>query len=76
MFCCDDKHPDSLIESHIDQHVRRALSAGYDLFDVLRASSLNVIEHYKLPVGLLRKDDSADFIMIDSLENFVDNLGL
>ncbi len=70
MFCCDDKHPDSLIESHIDQHVKRALAEGHDLYDVLRTASLNVIEHYKLPVGLLREGDSADFILIDDLKNF------
>lgn len=70
MFCCDDKHPDSLIENHINQHVIRALNAGYNLFDVLRASSYNIIKHYHLPVGLLREQDSADFIMIDHPESF------
>lgn len=32
MFCCDDKHPDNLIESHIDDHVKRALKLGHDLY--------------------------------------------
>ncbi|MBS1634810.1 MAG: adenine deaminase [Bacteroidetes bacterium] len=68
MFCCDDKHPDSLIENHINQHVKRALALGHDLFDVLRASSYNVIKHYKLPVGLLQPGDSADFIEVNNLE--------
>ncbi|WP_326984429.1 adenine deaminase [Chryseobacterium sp. MYb264] len=70
MFCCDDKHPDNLIESHIDDHVKRALKLGYDVYDVLRASSYNVIQHYNLPVGLLQIGDKADFIEIDSLEDF------
>lgn len=48
MFCCDDKHPDNLIESHINDHVKRALKHGHDLFDVLRASSYNVVKHYHL----------------------------
>lgn len=70
MFCCDDKHPDNLIESHINDHVKRALKAGYDLYDVLRAASLNVIQHYNLPIGLLQVGDNADFIEVDSLYDF------
>jgi adenine deaminase len=70
MFCCDDKHPDNLIESHINDHVKRALKQGYDLYDVLRAASYNVIKHYNLPIGLLQVGDSADFIEIDNLQDF------
>jgi adenine deaminase len=70
MFCCDDKHPDSLIKEHINGHVKRALKAGYDLFDVLQASSMNVINHYRLPVGMLQPGNAADFIMIDTIEDF------
>jgi adenine deaminase len=40
------------------------------LFDVLRIASLNPVEHYGLPVGLLRKDDSADFIVANNLQDF------
>ncbi|MCD6067365.1 MAG: ade [Bacteroidetes bacterium] len=70
MFCCDDKHPDSLIHEHINGHVKRALKAGYDLFDVLQAASMNVINHYQLPVGVLQQGQSADFIQIDTLDDF------
>lgn len=70
MFCCDDKHPDNLIESHINDHVKRALKASYDLYDVLRATSYNVIEHYNLPIGLLQVGDHADFIEIDNMDDF------
>jgi adenine deaminase len=35
MLGSDDKHPNDLVVSHIDELVRRALSKGYDLFDVL-----------------------------------------
>lgn len=67
MFCSDDKHPDSLIEGHINHLVKRALAKGHDLFDVLRAACLNPVLHYRLPVGLLREGDPADFIMVDNL---------
>ncbi len=70
MFCCDDKHPDNLLESHINDHVKRALKAGHDLYDVLRAASYNVVKHYNLPIGLLQIGDNADFIEINNLEDF------
>ncbi|MCX8523835.1 adenine deaminase [Chryseobacterium formosus] len=70
MFCCDDKHPDNLIESHINDHVKRALKDGYNLYDVLRAASYNVIQHYNLSIGLLQVGDHADFIEIDNVEDF------
>lgn len=69
MFCSDDKHPDNLIEGHINQLVKRALEKGCELFDVLRAASYNVIAHYNLPVGCLQLGDAADFICVDNLEN-------
>ncbi len=70
MFCSDDKHPDSLLEGHINLLVKRALNLGYNLFDVLRASSWNIKTHYNLPVGMLRIGDSADFIRIDNTKDF------
>lgn len=70
MFCCDDKHPDNLIESHINDHVKRALKAGHDLYDVLRAASFNVIKHYNLPIGLLQVGNNADFIEINNTQDF------
>jgi adenine deaminase len=68
MFCSDDKHPDSLVEGHIDVLVRRAIDAGYNRFDVLRAACVHPVEHYGLDVGLLREGDPADFIVVDDLD--------
>ncbi|MTI30443.1 adenine deaminase [Xanthovirga aplysinae] len=70
MFCSDDKHPDNLVEGHINLLVKRALSKGYDLFDVLQAACLNPVQHYKLEVGLLQEGDPADFIVINNPEDF------
>ncbi len=69
MFCCDDLHPDLLMVRHLDEHVRRAIRGGADLFDVLRCASVNPVEHYKLDVGLLRAGDPADFIAFEGWEN-------
>ncbi len=69
MFCSDDKHPDDLLESHIDGLVRRALAEGHDLMTVLRTASVHPVRHYGLNVGLLQKGDPADFIEVDGLES-------
>ena len=70
MFCSDDKHPDSLVEGHINVLVKRALAYGIDLFKVLRAACVNPVLHYKLGTGLLREGDPADLIIIDNPEDF------
>lgn len=70
MFCSDDKHPDNLIEGHIDILVKRALKLGYDLWNVLQAACINPAVHYSLNVGLLREGDAADFIVIDNISAF------
>ncbi len=67
MFCSDDMHPDSLVLGHINLVVERSLALGYELFDVLRAASVNPVEHYGLPIGLLRPNDRADFIIVDDV---------
>lgn len=70
MFCSDDKHPDSLAEGHINKLCERAVAKGIDVFKVLRAACINPVEHYKLNVGLLNKDDAADFIVVKDLISF------
>ncbi len=69
MFCSDDKHPDELDDGHIDVLVRRAISLGYNVMDVLKAASLNAVKHYKLNVGMLQLGDDADFIVVDDLNH-------
>jgi len=71
MFCSDDKHPHELVDGHINLLVRRAvIEKGYDVMDVLQCACLNPILHYKLGVGLLRKGDRADLIVVDNLRDF------
>ena len=68
MFCSDDKHPDDLIEGHINQLVVRALAKGCDFFDVLKVACINPVEHYGLEVGQLKINDAADFILVEDLK--------
>lgn len=70
MFCSDDKHPDDLMDGHIDLLVKRSIKLGYDLFDVLRIACINPIDHYNLNVGRMQVGDSADFIIVKDLKNF------
>jgi adenine deaminase len=70
MFCSDDKHPDSLVDGHINQLCARAVAKGIDVFNVLQAACINPVKHYNLQVGLLKKGDPADFIVAEDLKQF------
>ncbi|MBC8216447.1 MAG: adenine deaminase [Candidatus Marinimicrobia bacterium] len=68
MFCSDDRHPDNLVEGHINLMVKKAIDEGYDIFNILQVACINPVKHYGLDVGLLREGDPADFIVIKNLE--------
>jgi adenine deaminase len=70
MFCSDDKHPDSLLEGHINQLCARAVAKGIDVFKVLQAACINPVLHYNMRNGLLRTGDAADFIVVEDLTHF------
>ncbi len=73
MFCSDDKHPDSLVQGHINDLCKRAVKKGIDIFNVLQAACLNPVDHYSLETGVLREGDAADFIVLNDLNDFVVN---
>ena len=70
MLCSDDKHPDDLIEGHINQLAARAASKGHALMNVLQVACVNPVRHYGLKVGLLQPGDPADFIAVHDIERF------
>jgi len=67
MFCSDDKHPDDLLEGHINLMVKRAVEYGIEPMDALRIASLNPVRHYGLKAGMLQVGDPADFLVVDDL---------
>ncbi len=70
MFCTDDSHADDIIRSgEIDKIIIRGLSDSYSIYDLLTIASSNPVEHYGLDVGQLRVGDSADFIVVENLED-------
>jgi adenine deaminase len=70
LFCSDDKHPDSLVEGHINQLCARAVEKGIDIFKIIKAACINPVHHYKLDIGLLKVGDPADFIVVKDLKKF------
>lgn len=70
MFCSDDKHPDSLVEGHINVLCKRAVERGIDVYKVLKAACVNPVKHYKIDSCLLKVGDPADFIVVEDLKQF------
>jgi len=70
MFCSDDKHPDDLVDGHINLLVKKAIALGYDTIDVLRSATLIPKLHYGLNNGLLQQGDPADLVVVDNLIEF------
>ena len=70
MFCSDDKHPDDLIVGHINLLCARAVAKGFDIFKILQMACINPVKHYKMDIGLLQKNDAADFIVVEDLIHF------
>ncbi|MES2409895.1 MAG: adenine deaminase [Bacteroidota bacterium] len=70
MFCSDDKHPDDLIVGHINLLCARAVAKGFDVFKILQMACINPVKHYNMTVGLLQKNDAADFIVVEDLNHF------
>lgn len=66
----DVKHPDDLIEGHIDAFVRRGIAKGIPIWNMLPAACINPVNHYSLPSGLMKIDDKATFIAVDNLNDF------
>jgi adenine deaminase len=70
MLCCDDIHPEDLLQGHINALLRLGIERGVGLFSLLRAASINPVKHYHLPVGLLQVGDLADFCIVGDLTRF------
>lgn len=70
MFCADDIHPDDLLNGYINALVKRAIDKDIPVWNILQTACENPVLHYHLPIGLLRKNDSADFIVVDNLKDF------
>jgi adenine deaminase len=70
MLCSETESCFTMTKGYIRNAVVQAVKKGADLFSVLRCASLNPVQHYGIPAGLLREGDSADFIIVNNLEDF------
>ena len=71
MLCTDDSHPDDLVnKGHINKILRMGVKQGVNIFNLLRAATINPIKHYNLPVGILQEGDMADFVVLNNLTEF------
>ena len=70
MLCSDDRHPDDLVQGHIDAMVRRGTALGISIWDMLKAAAVNPVLHYRTGSGLMHPGDRATFIAVDNLTDF------
>ena len=72
MFATDDKHPSDLLEGgHIDYIVKRAIALGADPIAAVKAASHYAARYFLMNnKGAIAPGYLADFVVIDSFENF------
>jgi adenine deaminase len=70
MICTDDCFPRDVLHGTLINILKKGIDKGLNLYSLLRALSWNTVNHYRLPVGLLRKGDFADCMVVDNLDDF------
>ncbi|HEX2922094.1 MAG TPA: adenine deaminase [Bacteroidales bacterium] len=69
MLCSDDLHPEMLESRHINKVVAKLINEGFNIYDILKCTSINPKLHYGLETGTLKVGDPADFIIVEKLED-------
>ena len=70
LLCTDDYKAYDLKKGYINKMVKEAIKEGCNIYNVLKAATLNAVKHYNLPLGLLKEGDDADFIIVNNLSEF------
>ena len=75
VMCTDDIYPEDLLEQgHMDHGVRRAIAAGFDPVDAVRAATLHGAQRIRQPeLGAIAPGKRADLLLLDDLEQFTVN---
>lgn len=66
----DDRHPEDLLQGHLNQTLKKAIQLGVDPVEAIRMVTVNPATHYHLDTGSLSPGKKADLIVVDDLENF------
>ena len=63
----DDKHPNDLINGHLNKSINKAVDLGIDLIKAINMVTINPAYHYNLNCGAIVPGAKADFIIVDSI---------
>lgn len=66
----DDKHPNDLIEGHLDKSLKKAVKIGIDVIKAVQLVTMNPANHYGLNAGVIVVGAKADFVVVDNLYDF------
>ena len=66
----DDKHPNDLIEGHLDKSIKKAADLGIDIIQAIEMVTVNPANHFGLDGGVIVTGAKADFVIIDNLRDF------
>ncbi|WP_298501133.1 adenine deaminase [uncultured Methanobrevibacter sp.] len=66
----DDKHPNDLLEGHLDKSVKKAADLGIDIIQAIEMVTINPAKHFGLHEGAIVTGAKADFVIIDNLREF------
>lgn len=76
MMCTDDKHPDDLVSGYINKMADRAVQNGCNIWNALKASSVNAAKHYGIKHPVIKVGERAEFIVandrFDVHETYID----
>ncbi|AIS32720.1 adenine deaminase [Methanobacterium formicicum] len=66
----DDRHPQDLLEGHLDQTLKKAVELGMDPLKAIQMVTVHPASHYHLDTGSVTPGKSADLVVVDDLEKF------
>ena len=63
----DDKHPNDLINGHLNMSIKKAVDLGIDILKAINMVTINPATHYNLNCGAIVPGAKADFVVVDSI---------
>lgn len=63
----DDKHPEDLLNGHVNIMLKNAMEYGIDPINAVKMVTKNPAEHYNLNIGNIIPGNAADIILVNNL---------
>ena len=63
----DDKHPNDLINGHLNKSIKKAVRLGIDILKAINMVTINPAYHYNLNCGAIVPGAKADYVIVDSI---------